>query len=57
VTFLEALIEAVPYRLHKILTDNGVLFADLPYNKTDGQPVTEFFTSIRYAVRTTLNIG
>ena len=28
VSFLEALIEAVPYRLHTILTDNGIQFAD-----------------------------
>ena len=28
--FLEALIEAVPYDLPTILTDNGIQFADLP---------------------------
>jgi len=41
ITFLEALIEAVPYRLHTILTDNpvlsfaegGIQFADLPRNR------------------------
>jgi transposase InsO family protein len=33
VVFLEALIEAVPYRLHTILTDNGIQFADLPRNR------------------------
>jgi len=33
VAFLEALIEAVPYRLHTILTDNGIQFADLPRNR------------------------
>jgi transposase InsO family protein len=33
VTFLEALIEAVPYDLHTILTDNGIQFADLPRNR------------------------
>ncbi len=33
ITFLEALIEAVPYRLHTILTDNGIQFADLPKNR------------------------
>ncbi len=31
--FLEALIEAVPYELHTILTDNGIQFADLPKNR------------------------
>lgn len=33
VAFLEALIDAVPYRLHTILTDNGIQFADLPKNR------------------------
>ncbi len=33
VAFLEALLEAVPYRLHTILTDNGIQFADLPRNR------------------------
>jgi len=33
VIFLEALIVAVPYRLHTILTDNGIQFADLPRNR------------------------
>jgi IS30 family transposase len=33
ISFLEALIEAVPYRLHTILTDNGIQFADLPRNR------------------------
>jgi len=33
VSFLETLIEAVPYRLHTILTDNGIQFADLPRNR------------------------
>lgn len=31
--FLEALIAAVPYRLHTVLTDNGIQFADLPRNR------------------------
>jgi transposase InsO family protein len=31
--FLEALIAAVPYRLHTVLTDNGIQFADLPKNR------------------------
>jgi transposase-like protein len=31
--FLQALIAAVPYRIHTVLTDNGVQFADLPKNR------------------------
>jgi len=31
--FLEALITAVPYRIHTVLTDNGIQFADLPKNR------------------------
>ena len=33
-SFLEALIKAVPYRIHIVLTDNGIQFADLPKNRT-----------------------
>src|SRR5664279_5595901 len=33
VSFLEDLIEAVPYRLHTVLADNGIQFADLPRNR------------------------
>jgi len=31
--FLEALVETVPYRIHTVLTDNGIQFADLPKNR------------------------
>ena len=31
--FLEALVEAVPYRINTVLTDNGIQFADLPKNR------------------------
>src|SRR4029077_16784600 len=31
--FFETLIAAVPYRLHTVLTDNGIQFADLPKNR------------------------
>jgi transposase InsO family protein len=31
--FLEALIGAVPYHIHTVLTDNGIQFADLPRNR------------------------
>ncbi len=31
--FLEALLDAVPYRLHTILTDNGIQFAEQPRNR------------------------
>ena len=30
---LEALLEAVPYRIHTVLTDIGIRFADLPKNR------------------------
>lgn len=30
--FLQALVAAVPYRIHTVLTDNGIQFADLPKN-------------------------
>jgi IS30 family transposase len=31
--FLQALIAAVPYRIHTVLTDNGIQFADLSKNR------------------------
>ena len=31
--FLKALIAAVPYKIHTILTDNGIQFCDLPKNR------------------------
>ena len=33
-SFLEHAIEAFPYQIHTVLTDNGVAFADLPKNRT-----------------------
>src|SRR5882672_5267098 len=34
VDFLRALIEAVPHKIHTVLTDNGIQFADLPKNRS-----------------------
>ena len=31
--FLEALVAAVPYETHTVLTDNGIQFADIPKNR------------------------
>ena len=32
--FLAALIEAVPYKIHTVLTDNGVQLCDAPHNRS-----------------------
>ena len=32
--FLEALVAAVSYKIHMVLTDNGIQFADLPKNRS-----------------------
>jgi transposase InsO family protein len=32
--FLKTLLKAVPYKIHTVLTDNGIQFADLPKNRT-----------------------
>jgi transposase InsO family protein len=32
--FLRALVEAVPYQIHTVLTDNGVQFCDAPKNRS-----------------------
>jgi hypothetical protein len=34
VTFLNALLEAVPYKIHTVLTDNGVQFCDMPSRRS-----------------------
>ena len=34
VGFLQALIEAVPYTIHIVLTDNGIQFGDMPPRRT-----------------------
>ena len=39
--FLRAVVEAFPYKIHTVLTDNGVAFTDLPKNR-DG-PTQRFF--------------
>jgi transposase InsO family protein len=33
--FLKALIAAVPYNIHTVLTDNDIQFCDLPQNRSD----------------------
>lgn len=32
-SFLEELVDTVPYRIHTVLTDNGIQFADRPQNR------------------------
>jgi transposase InsO family protein len=32
--FLDALVEAIPYEINVVLTDNGIQFADLPKNRS-----------------------
>jgi transposase-like protein len=34
VAFLQSVIDAFPYRIHTVLTDNGMAFADLPKNRS-----------------------
>ena len=38
--FLDELVEAVPYRIHTVLTDNGIQFADIP--RSCNGPTTRF---------------
>jgi hypothetical protein len=53
--FLEALIEAVPYRIHTVLTDNGIQFADLPKNRQGPPPASAAIPSIEPAMSTESN--
>jgi transposase-like protein len=57
VRFLEALIAAVPYRLHTVLTDNGIQFADLPKIVMAGPRDTGSTASIRSAEPTVSSIA
>ena len=38
--FLEALVAAIPYRIHTVLTNKGIQFADLP--KSRRRPTARF---------------
>jgi transposase InsO family protein len=38
--FLDALVEAVPYKIQIVLTDNGIQFADMPKNRSG--PTAQF---------------
>jgi transposase InsO family protein len=40
--FLEALIEAIPYKIHTVLTDNGIQLAYLPKNRNG--PTARYMT-------------
>ena len=37
-TFLKAVVEFFPYKIHTVLTDNGTAFADLPKNREGPSP-------------------
>jgi transposase-like protein len=40
-TFLDQLVEAIPYKIKVVLTDNGIQYADLPKNRSEAttQPI------------------
>jgi len=51
--FLEAAIAAMPYRLHTVLTDNGIQFTDLPETAMAGLPATACTASTKSVEPTT----
>ena len=55
--FLKALLKAVPYKIHTILTDNGIQFADLPKNRMGPTARWRGHMSIASASSTEANIG
>ena len=55
--FLEALIEAVPYRIHIVLTDNGIQFADLPKTVQGRPPGSAVILSTVSALATASSTG
>jgi hypothetical protein len=56
-SFLEALLEAVPYRIHTVLTDNGIQFADLPKNRQGPPPASVGIPSTECAITTASSTG
>src|SRR5262245_29594208 len=55
--FLKALIAVVPYKIHTILTDNGIQFCDLPKNRSGPTARWQPICSICSVERTGLSIG
>lgn len=54
--FLNELVEAVPYKIHTVLTDNGIQFADLRKNRTGPTPCGAAIPSIEPAGGTASSI-
>jgi hypothetical protein len=53
--FLTALIAAVPYKIHTVLTDNGVQFCDMPSRRSGQLHAIGCTNSIAFAVSTASN--
>ena len=45
--FLKVVVEVFPYKIHTVLTDNGMAFADLPKNSRGSQPPLPRSTHLR----------
>jgi Integrase core domain len=55
--FLQALIKAVPYKIHTMLTDNGIQFADLAKNRSKPKQCGAVIRSIALAGSTASSTG
>ena len=56
--FLQNVVKAFPYKIHTVLTDNGMAFADLPKNRTGPRGgISAPTSSIVSAPRTALSTG
>jgi IS30 family transposase len=55
--FLRALIEAVPYRIHTVLTDNGMQFCHAPRNRSGPTAQYSMHMSIASAAKTLSSIA
>ncbi len=55
--FLEALVAAVPYKIHTVLTDNGIQFADIPKNRNGPTARFRGLRSTEHAGDTASSIG
>ena len=57
IDFLKALIKAVPYKIHTVLTDNGIQFTDLPKNRLGPAAVGASICSTCFAKPTASSTG
>lgn len=54
---MDELVEAIPYKVNVVLTDNGIQFADLPRTAQDGPQLGAAIPSIEAARGTASSVA